>query len=272
MRTFFRASAQLCFGLLLLLGMSSCSESPAKLVAKKQADFTRTLDNLNAIGGKVSDQKLGSETIALPAKAPVMDLDDVGSYAYEGTANAQLFTVQDLREPDEQSLGMHLFRSRATWQTVKAMIKNGKFPASEQEALQSLKCFSNWRYAVVIKARSVQAPQIASPLVSKSMTDNAVYSSGTFTSGLIEGDVLVYDLSDAGFLGGFPFTAQNSANVKTTTYGGSVGNDGLQAQLDRDFTEQIKQVVLFGLLDRLPNDRVYMNGNLRQRVMAERGK
>jgi len=250
---------------------TACSDSPAGIIRKRQSGLNRTLDNLNAVAAKVSEQRLGSDKVSLPAKAPVMEMDDIGSYSYDGTFNAQLFTVQDLLDPDAQSPGMHLFPSRATWRTVKAMVKDGKYPKSEEESLQAIKRLSNWRYGVVIKARSIRAPQIESQPVTTNVTDKRVYSSGTFSGGLIEGDVLIYDLDDLGFLGGFPFTARSSDHVESTTYSGGSGSEGLQGQLDRDFTEQIKQAVFFGLIDRLPNDRVYMNGNLRQRVTSARG-
>ena len=273
MKTFFRASTQLFLGLSLLFCIASCSDSPADIIKKKNPELKKTLDNLNAVAARVSDQALGMEKILLPpAKAPVIDLNDIGSYAYEGTSNMQLFTTQDLLDPEAKSPGMHLFPSRTTWQTVKAMVKDGKFPKSEKESLEALKGLSNWRFAVVIKARSVQAPQIASQPISGKVTDHAVYSSGAFTGGFIEGDVLMYDLDNTGFLGGFPFSAKSSENVESTTYGGSNSSNGLQNQLDRDFTEQIKKAVLYGMLDRLPNDRVYMNGNLRQRVLSDRSK
>ena len=235
MKTIFRASAQFFIGVSLLFCIASCADSPVDIVKKKQSELKKTLDNLNAIAGKVSDQKPGSDKISLPAKAPVMDMDDLGAYSYEGASNTQLFTVQDLLDPEGKSLRMHLFPPITTWPTVKAMVQDGKFPKSEQESLEALKRLSNWRYALVIKTRSVQAPQIASEPVSMSATDNKVYSSGTFTGGFMNGDVLIYDLDSTGFLGGFPFTAKSSENVESTTYGDGNSNDGLQQQIDRDF-------------------------------------
>ena len=272
MRTFLKTSVQVFFGLFFLFLVVSCSDSPTDIITKKNSELNNTLDNLNAIAAKISDQTFDSDKILLPADSSTIDMNDIGSYAYEGNSNAQLFTVQDLLDPDSQSNSMHLFPSRMTWQSVKAMVKDGKFPKSKEESLQTLKRFFNWRYVVVIKTRSVQAPQIESQPVSTNVTDNSFRASGTFTGGRIEGDVLIYDLNDNRFIGGFPFTAQSSENVESTTYGGGGGNEDLQQQLDRDFTEQIKKAVFYGLVDRLPKDRVYMNGNLRQRVMTEKGE
>ena len=264
--------ARFFFGLSLLLFIASCSETPKGVIKKQDAALNSTLDHLSAIGAKVSDQALSSDKLSLPANSPVLDLNDIGSYSYEGNANAQLFTVQDLLDPDAQSPVMHLLPSRMLWRTVKAMVKDAQFTETEKEALLALKRFSNWRYAVVIRARSVQAPEIQSQPVSRSVTDTSVFSTGTFIGGSIEGDVLLYDLDEMAFLGGFPISARSSANVESTTYGGGSGREGLQGQLRRDFTEQIKKAVLYGMIDRLPNDRIYMNGNLRSSVMNEKGK
>lgn len=250
----------------------SCSESPKGYISKNQPALSKTLGGLDAVAGSVSGQALDSDTISLPADSPVLSVDDIGNYAYQGDANAQLFTVQDFLDPAGQSPAMHLFPSRKLWQTVRTMVKDGRFETPEPESLQTLKAFSNWRYAVVLNTRSVQPPRVESDPVSTNVTDQAVDSSGTFTPGSIEGDALLYDLADARFLGGFPFAAQSSESVESITYGGGNANEGLQQQLDRDFIEQIKKAVFYGLIDRLPKDRVYMNGNLRQQVMTEKGK
>lgn len=88
---------------------------------------------------------------------------------------------------------------------------------------------------------------------------------------MIDGDALLYDLSDLSFLGGFPFTAKSSDNVRSTTYGNDSVEGGLRAEMARDFREQIKKAVLYGILDRLPKERIYMNGNLQVSVMQDRG-
>ena len=272
MKKIFGVIPQLILGLSLLVFTVSCTETPKGVIKKKQAALNDTLDHLTTVGTRVSDQALGADQITLPPNSPVLDLDDIGNYAYAGEANAQLFTVQDLLDPDAQSPVMHLFQARTVWQNVRKMVKDAAFSGSEQKDLQALKGFSTWRYAVVLRARSVQAPRIQSQPMAGAVVDNTTYSTGSFIGGSIEGDALLYDLDDMAFLGGFPFSAHSSENVESTTYGAGAGNEGLQGQLDRDFTEQIKKAVFFGLVDRLPNDRVYMNGNLRQRVMNEKSK
>jgi hypothetical protein len=272
MKQLFRVITRLMLGVSLLIWLASCSESPSRFIKKRHSELNNTLDNLNAIAAKVPTQTFDAETADLILRTPVIDLDDIGSYGYEGSANAQLFTLEDLQDPGEQSPAMHLFPSLMTWQMAKSMVKDGNFPHVKKDALQALNRFARWRYAIVIKTRSVRAPQVASPPVSTNLTNKAVYSHGMFTGGELAGDALIYDLNDASFLGGFPFTAQSSDHVESTTYDGDDPNAGLQSRLDRDFTEQIKKSILYGILDRLPQDRVYMSGNLRQRVILERGK
>ena len=262
----FASSLQLFTGLCLLLLTVSCSDTPKDIIKKKQASLNSTLDSLNALGAKVSDQPLGSDKLSLPANAPALDVDDIGNYAYGGAANAQLFTVQDLLDPEAKSPSMHLFLSRAAWQNVKAMVKDAKFSGTEQDALKALKGFSDWRYAVVIRVRSVRAPGLPS------QPGYGALSTGTFIGGSIEGDALVYDLNDAAFLGSVPFSAQSSENVETITRGASASPELVQQQLDKDFTDRIKEAVFFGLADRLPKDRIAINGNLRHRLETRNGK
>jgi hypothetical protein len=266
MKKLFSASLQLFIGLSLLLCTASCSETPKGIIKKKQAALNSTLDSLNALGAKVSDQPLSSDKLSLPANAPALDVDDIGNYAYGGAGNAQLFTVQDLLDPEAKSPSMHFFLSRAAWQNVKAMVKDAKFSGTEQDALKALKGFSDWRYAVVIRVRSVRAPG------PQSQPGIGAFSTGTFLGGSIEGDVLLYDLDGMAFLGSFPFSAQSSENVETTTYGASAGTEVLQQQLDKDFADKIKEAVFFGLVDRLPKDRIAINGNLQRRLETRKGK
>ncbi len=74
------------------------------------------------------------------------------------------------------------------------------------------------------------------------------------------------------FLGSFPFSAESSGSVETTTYGASASAEVLQQQLDKDFADRIKEAVFFGLADRLPKDRIAINGNLQQRLETRKGK
>jgi hypothetical protein len=46
----------------------------------------------------------------------------------------------------------------------------------------------------------------------------------------------------------------------------------LQQQLDKDFADKIKEAVFFGLVDRLPKDRIAINGNLQRRLETRKGK
>lgn len=271
MRAFIRAGVPYCFGGVLLLALAGCSESPQGFIKKENVALNQTLDSLEAIAAEAPEQTLGAERIALPADSPAIDMDDIGSYSIEGRANAQLFTVQDLTDPEEQSPGLHLFPALKTWQAVKVMVKDGLIDDTQGDAVPKLQHFANWRYAVVLKVQTVQAPQISSPPVSTNVTETTTYSSGTFAGGAMKGETLIYDLKDASFLGGFAFAAESSQRVESTSYGGEE-EGGLQRQMDRDFTEQIKQAVFKGLLKRLPSGRVYMSGNLRQRVLNEKGK
>ena len=266
MNKLFPACLQLVIVLPLLFFTASCSETPKGIIKKKQAALNITLDNLAIVGAKVSDQPLSSDKLSLPANAPALDVDDIGNYAYGGAANAQLFTVQDLLDPEAKSPTMHLFLSRAAWQHVKAMVKDAKFSGTEQDALKELTGFSDWRYALVIRIRSLLAPGLPS------QPGYGAISTGTFIGGSIEGDVLMYDLHDAAFLGSFPFTAQSSENVETITRGASASAEQLQQQLDKDFSDRIKEAVFFGLVDRLPKDRIARNGNLQRRLETRKGK
>jgi len=262
----FASSPRLFIGLCLLLLTTSCSDTPKDIIKKKHVVLNRTLDNLTIVGTRVSDQALGPDKLTLPVDAPALDVDDIGNYAYRGAGNAQLFTVQDLLDPEAKSPTMHLFLSRAAWQNVKAMVKDAKFSLPEQDALKALTGFSDWRYAVVVRARSVRAPGLPS------QPGYGALSTGTFISGSFEGDALVYDLNDAAFLGSFPFSAQNSETVETITRGASASVEQLQQQLDKDFTDRIKEAVFFGLADLLPKDRIAINGNLRHRLETRKGK
>ena len=264
MRKSLSAIVQLFLGLSFLVFTVSCSETPKGIIKKKQAALNNTLTILNALGAKVSGQALGSDKISLPAGSPALDVDDIGNYSYGGAGNAQLFTVQDLLDPEAKAPFMHLFLSRAAWQNVQAMVRNAQFSGTEQENLRALNGFTNWRYAVVISARSVRAPG------SQSIPGYGAFSTGTFLSGSIEGDVLLYDLDGMAFLGSFPFSAQSSENVETTTYGASASAEVLQQQLDVDFADKIKEAVFFGLVDRLPKDRIAINGNLQRRLETRR--
>jgi len=268
----FQACLQLVIGASLLLCTVSCSETPQGVVKKNQAALNGTLDRLSALGARFSDQPPGYDRISLPPNAPVLDVDDIGNYAYSGAANAQLFTVQDLLDPEAKTPLMHVFRSRAAWQDVRAMVKDARFAGPEQDALKALKGFAGWRYAVVIRARSVQAPRMLSQPVVGTVVDNRTFSTGSFAGGAIEGDVLLYDLESLAFLGGFPFSARSSDNVESTTYGDAAGAEGLQQWLDKDFADQIKKAVFIGLADQMPKDRIFINGNLRRRLETEKGK
>lgn len=261
----------LVFGLALLLFCSGCSKSPAAVVKQNQTELNLLLNNLSAVGHKAAQEKLSSDQVTLPPAAPPFELDDIGDYAYAGRSNAQMFLDHDLSEPYDSKFVGYLSGARKDWQAVQAMVHEGRFPDSDDQARELLQRFLNWRYAVVIRTRSLEEPQIAGELRETNVTDAGTYSQGGFVGGEINGDVLVYDLRDLSFLGGFRIEAHNSATVGTTTFGGVSAAEALRLEMNRDLKEQVKKLVFDGLRARLPEARTYMNGNLRARVMTESG-
>ena len=275
MDKYFSMTGQILLGVCVAAVFCSCSPSPPGLVRKQQADYERKLASLDAIAATVADQTCEPAAVALPAAGPKVELDDIYPfYNYrEGAASAQLFSAEDLRDPEEKNnTGMHLFPAKKSWLLVRKMGRDGAFPKSKDEAVKALARVAGWRYAVVLRSRTVQAPGMAGEVRQTSVTDRASYATGTFVPGALTGHVLVYDLEDGRFLGGFPVTARSSEQLDMTSYGGGDPAAQRQRALDRDFVEQLCTAVFYGLLGRLPPDRVSMNGNIRADVNAGKGR
>jgi hypothetical protein len=268
-------TGRILLGVCVAAVVSSCSPSPQGLVRKHQADYERKLASLDAIAATVVGQLCAPAAIALPAAGPKMELDDIYPfYNYrDGAASAPLFSAEDLQDPEEKNnTGMHLFPAKESWLLVRKMVRDGAFPKSKEEAVKALTRVAGWRYAVVLRGRTVQAPGMAGEVRLTNVTDQASYASGSFVPGALTGDVLVYDLEDGRFLGGFPVTAHSSEQLEVTSYGGGDPAAQRQRALELDFTEQLRTAVFYGLLDRLPQERVSMNGNIRADVNAGKGR
>lgn len=250
----------------LALGMTltSCSNSPQRIVAETRDVLNGQLDRLDDIAAKAAGPiKLASDTLALPADGPALDLGGV-SYGCEGSAryyqrgaNAQLFSLTELsKPPDADPATTDMFGARElVWKQVRGMVKQGTFPKDKQDAVAALKAVPQWRYIVVLTIRAAQRPQANPGYTGGNVTETRSFSTGTFAAGFVEGDALLFDLNDGSLLGGFPVSAKSSGNVESTSYGGDA-NAAMQRALDNDLLHEIRTAIGRGIRQRVPADRI----------------
>lgn len=261
MKRIARILALLTAGLLSAALVTSCSNSPQTIVKTNQAELSAQLDRLDAIAAKAGQiTKLESDQITLPPDAPQVNLSGV-CFGFEPhppyfqrNANLQVFSVAELQKSlDTEPAKVDMFGARElVWKQVKEMVKNGRFPKDNQDAITALNAFPLWQYVIVFTIRESQAPSVNPGYTGGTVTDKSSSLTGSFTGGHVKGDALLFDLRSGSFLGGFPVEAQNSANVESTTYGGDDASAAAQRRLDEDLIKQIRGAIGEGLRKRLP--------------------
>ena len=184
----------LCLGMMLF--MIGCSPSPDKLIEQRRTELNLKLGDIAAIGRKVKENvPLKQENITINREpisfGPSSEKTNAVAIGPEHFENSRLDVPDFPISMDQPFIDVNSLLKDGK-------LANGKLPADSDVVQKIFNNIMDLRYILVVRISQFNPPSV---------------QGASFSRGSCTGEVQLYEIKTRTLLGGFRFSAQNSAQM-----------------------------------------------------------